>query len=72
MISGHITPIFVENSHERPFSIIPKANSYRFLSKKWSPTEIKMSPTARKNMWGEVYEPMVDDQWPHNPHFCRK
>jgi hypothetical protein len=18
-------------------------------------------------MWGEVYEPMVDDQWPHNP-----
>jgi hypothetical protein len=23
-------------------------------------------------MWGEVYEPLVDDQWPHNPHFCRK
>jgi hypothetical protein len=21
---------------------------------------------------GEVYEPLVDDQWPHNPHFCRK
>jgi hypothetical protein len=20
-------------------------------------------------MWGEVYEPLVDDQWPHNPHF---
>jgi hypothetical protein len=20
-------------------------------------------------MWGEVYDPMVDDQWPHNPHF---
>jgi hypothetical protein len=19
-------------------------------------------------MWGEVYEPLVDDQWPHNPH----
>jgi hypothetical protein len=18
-------------------------------------------------MWGEVYEPLVDDQWPHNP-----
>jgi hypothetical protein len=20
-------------------------------------------------MWGEVYEPLVDDQWQHNPHF---
>ena len=20
-------------------------------------------------MWGEVYEPLVDDQWPHNPIF---
>jgi hypothetical protein len=20
-------------------------------------------------MWGEVYEPMVDDQWPDNPIF---
>ena len=19
-------------------------------------------------MWGEVYERLVDDQWPHNPH----
>jgi hypothetical protein len=23
-------------------------------------------------MWCEVYEPLVNDQWPHNPHFCRK
>jgi hypothetical protein len=23
-------------------------------------------------MWGEVYEPLVVDQWPLNPHFCRK
>jgi hypothetical protein len=23
-------------------------------------------------MWGEVYEPLVNDQWSHNPHFCRK
>jgi hypothetical protein len=22
-------------------------------------------------MWGEVYEPLVYDQWPHNPHFCQ-
>ena len=24
---------------------------------------------ARKRMWGEVYEPLVDDQWSHNPIF---
>jgi hypothetical protein len=23
-------------------------------------------------MWAEEYEPLVDDQWPLNPHFCRK
>jgi hypothetical protein len=23
-------------------------------------------------MWGELYEPLVDDQWPHNPHFVDK
>jgi hypothetical protein len=39
MINGHTTPIFVENSHERPFSIIPKANTYEFLTKKWSSPE---------------------------------
>jgi hypothetical protein len=41
MINGHTTPIFVENSHERPFSIIPKANTYGILTKKWSPPEIQ-------------------------------
>jgi hypothetical protein len=41
MINGHTTPIFVENGHERPFSIIPKANTYGFLTKKWYPPEIK-------------------------------
>jgi hypothetical protein len=34
MINGHTTPILVENSHELPFSIIPKANTYGFLIKK--------------------------------------
>jgi hypothetical protein len=34
-------PHFVENSHERPFSIILKANTYEFLTKKWSPPEIQ-------------------------------
>jgi hypothetical protein len=41
MNNGHTIPIFVENSHEQPFSIIPKANTYRFLIKKWSPAEIQ-------------------------------
>jgi hypothetical protein len=41
MINGHTTPIFVETSHELPFSIIPKANTYGFLTKKWSPPEIE-------------------------------
>jgi hypothetical protein len=41
MIDGHTTPIFVVNSHEWPFSIIPKANTYGFLAKNWSPLEIK-------------------------------
>jgi hypothetical protein len=22
-----------------------------------------------KQMWGEVYERLIDDQWPHNPIF---
>jgi hypothetical protein len=34
-------PHFVENSQERPFSIIPKANAYRFSTKKWSPPKYK-------------------------------
>jgi hypothetical protein len=34
-------PHFYQNSHERPFSIIPEANTYRFLTKKWSPPEIQ-------------------------------
>jgi hypothetical protein len=23
-------------------------------------------------MWGDMYEPLIDDQCPYNPHFCRK
>jgi hypothetical protein len=41
MINGHTTPIFVENSHERPFSTIMNANIYKFVTKKWSPPEIQ-------------------------------
>jgi hypothetical protein len=52
MINGHTTPIFVENSHERPCSIIPKANTYRFLTKKWSPPEIQECDLWHGNICG--------------------
>jgi hypothetical protein len=41
MIYGHTTFIFAKNSHERQFSIIPKANTYGFLTKKRSPPKIQ-------------------------------
>jgi hypothetical protein len=52
MINGHTTPIFVEISHERPFSIIPEANTYGFLSKKWSPPEIQECDPWQANICG--------------------
>jgi hypothetical protein len=50
MINGHTTPILVENSHERPFSIVPKANTNRFLTKKWSPPEIQECDLWQENI----------------------
>jgi hypothetical protein len=52
MINGHTTPIFVENSHERPLSIIPKANTYEFFTKKWSPLEIQECDLWQVNICG--------------------
>ena len=52
MINCHTTPIFVDNSHERPFSIIPKANTYGFLTKKWSPPEIQECDLWQGNLCG--------------------
>jgi hypothetical protein len=52
MINGHTTPIFVGNSHERPFSIISKSNTYGFLTKKWSPPEIQESDVLKGNICG--------------------
>jgi hypothetical protein len=52
MISGNTTPIFVENSHERPFSIIPKANTYGYLTKKSSPLEIQEYDLWQENICG--------------------
>jgi hypothetical protein len=52
MINGHTTPIFVENRHERPFSILPEANTYRFFTKKWSPPEIQECDPWQGNICG--------------------
>jgi hypothetical protein len=52
MINGHITPIFLENSHERPFSIIPKDNTYGFLTEKLSPPEIQECDLWKGNICG--------------------
>jgi hypothetical protein len=52
MINGHTTPIFDENSHEQPFSIIPKANTYEFLTKKRPPPEIKECDPWQGNICG--------------------
>jgi hypothetical protein len=52
MINGHTTPIFDENSHERPFSIIPKAKTYEFFTKKWSPPEIQECDQWQGNICG--------------------
>jgi hypothetical protein len=52
MINGHTTPNFVGNSHERPFSIIPKANTYKYLTKKWSPLEIQECDLWQGNICG--------------------
>jgi hypothetical protein len=51
-INGQTTLIFLENSHEWPFSIIPKANTLRFLPKKWSPPEIQECDLWQGNICG--------------------
>jgi hypothetical protein len=43
---------FVKNRHERPFSIIPKAKTYGFLTKKWSPLEIQECDLWQGNICG--------------------
>ena len=63
-------PPFVENSNERPFSIIPKGNTYSFFYHEMVSTRnLRMWSSTRKHMWGEVYEHLVDDYWPHKPLF---
>jgi hypothetical protein len=37
-----------------------------------SPPKIQECDLWQGNMWGEMNEPLLNDQWPHNPHFFRK
>jgi hypothetical protein len=37
---------------ERPFSIMPKANTYEFLTKEWSPPEIQECDLWQGNICG--------------------
>jgi hypothetical protein len=48
----HATLIFVKNSHERLFSIILKANTYVFMTKKLSPPEIQECDLWQENICG--------------------
>jgi hypothetical protein len=50
MINAHMTPIFDLNGQERPFSVIPKANTYGFFMKEWSAPEI-----LECDLWEESY-----------------
>jgi hypothetical protein len=43
---------FVENSHERSFLRIPKANTYGYFTKKWSPPEIQECDLWQENICG--------------------
>jgi hypothetical protein len=43
---------FCQKYHERPFSIILKANTYGFLTKKWSPPKIQECDLWQGNICG--------------------
>jgi hypothetical protein len=70
MINGQTTPIFVENSHERIFSIIPNANTYGFFIKYGLHYKSNNVTYGTTTYVGEVCKPLVHGEWLHNPHFC--
>jgi hypothetical protein len=50
---------------------MPKANTYGFWLRNGLHEKSKNAIYGKETYVGEVYEPLVDDQWPHNPHFCQ-
>jgi hypothetical protein len=73
MINGHTTPFLSKITWTTIFNnTIFEGNTYRFLTKKWSPLEIKECNLWQGNIWGGMaYEPLVDDQRPHYPRFFK-
>jgi hypothetical protein len=72
MINGHTTHNFDENSHERPFSIIPKANIYEFYTNKWSPLEIQKCDLWQENICGVRYRSLWSMTMAIQPPFLSK
>jgi hypothetical protein len=72
MVNGHTTLIFVKIASTTIFNNTEGYHLWIFYQEMVSTRNPKMQSMASKHMWGEVYESLVDDQWPHNPHFCRK
>jgi hypothetical protein len=58
---------FFNNNKNDHFSIIPKTNTYGFLTKNGLHQKSKNVIYGKKTYVGQVYEPLVDDQWPHYP-----
>jgi hypothetical protein len=62
MINGHTTRIFVKNSMTAIFNNTKGLHLHK----------CKNVIHGKETYLGEVYEPLVDDQRPHNPYFCQK
>jgi hypothetical protein len=71
MIKGYTTPIFVKNSMNDHFQLCQRLTPTDFWPRTGLHQKSKMWSMARKPMWGEVNEPLVNDQWQHNPHFVK-
>jgi hypothetical protein len=72
MINGQTSPIFVQNSHERPFSKNQRLTPTDFWPRNHLHQKSKNVIYGKETYVGLVYEPLVNDQWAHNPYFCRK
>jgi hypothetical protein len=74
MVNGHTTPIFVESSHERPFSIISKDITYGFLTNNRPPPKIQecdlnICGVRCTSLWSMIngHTPLVESSM--NDHF---
>lgn len=73
-IDEHTTNIFAKNRYERPFSTITKANTYEFITKKWSLPFFWKIVYDKKICVGKEYKPLAKNRWAYvkntmNKHF---